>query len=298
MAEATLAGAHRHGRVALRKLDRVEALGDRPPDVLHGHVFADADEALTAALERRRRNGGGAALARHGADCLHVGREVTGDEDRARRVVFDSGAGLREQGVRGLPTARHDEQIAVDRATVDLHRPNDPAPPTCDDLDRPSAAEAHDLGNVHACVPQVARCGDAVLVRSDHDGSLAGLERPVAHQTSDRAGEHDPDEVVAGKDQRLLDRPGCDDDPLCPEAQQDVSRVHRYESALVDAERAGRRENLDGRAADSRAWPVDPLVDENDVIPAFRGRPRCRNTCGAASDDEDVRAAMLDVEPL
>ena len=54
MAEPALAGAHRHGRVALGELDRVEALGDRALHVLLGHVLAEADEA--ASLRRRRRS--------------------------------------------------------------------------------------------------------------------------------------------------------------------------------------------------------------------------------------------------
>ncbi len=61
VAELALAGAHRHRRVALGQLDRVEALGDGALDVLVGHVLADADEALAllrGAVERRRRNGG------------------------------------------------------------------------------------------------------------------------------------------------------------------------------------------------------------------------------------------------
>ncbi len=55
LAHPALAGAHRHGRVALGQLDRVIALVDREPDVLAGHVLAEAREALAAAGAGDRR---------------------------------------------------------------------------------------------------------------------------------------------------------------------------------------------------------------------------------------------------
>ena len=55
LAHASLAGAHRHGRVALGQLDRVIALVDRESDVLAGHVLAEAGEALAAARAGDRR---------------------------------------------------------------------------------------------------------------------------------------------------------------------------------------------------------------------------------------------------
>ena len=113
---AALAGAHRHGRVALRELDRVEALGDRPLEVLVGDVLADADEALVLA--------GGAVVGR-GGNRPAIPSPVTeptastpsgssvGTKMPAARVVLDARTGLREQGVGRLAAAGHDEQVAA-----------------------------------------------------------------------------------------------------------------------------------------------------------------------------------------
>ena len=49
LAHATLARAHRHRRVALQQLERVEALVDRVADVLGRDVLAEAREALAPA---------------------------------------------------------------------------------------------------------------------------------------------------------------------------------------------------------------------------------------------------------
>src|SRR5829696_2774803 len=67
MAQLSLTGPHRHRRVALRELDRVEALCDRALHVLVGDVLADADEAFSlrpGAVVGRCRNDGGTGVAR------------------------------------------------------------------------------------------------------------------------------------------------------------------------------------------------------------------------------------------
>ena len=55
VAELALARAHRRRRVALRELDRVEALADRALHVLRRHVLADAHEALALPVVRTAR---------------------------------------------------------------------------------------------------------------------------------------------------------------------------------------------------------------------------------------------------
>ena len=106
VAETALARPHRHRRVALRELDRVEALGDRVLEVLRRLVLAEADEALVAAVvEDRARHGRLADVAGDGADRLDVGGQVGRHEDAAALVVLDAGARLREQLVVRLRAA-------------------------------------------------------------------------------------------------------------------------------------------------------------------------------------------------
>ena len=83
------------------------------------------------------------------------------------------------------------------------------------------------------------------VVGADHDGALARLERPEVHEPPDAAGQHDPDEVVAREDERLLERSRGDDDPLGAEAVEDPAGVDRDEAALEDPDRAGRSEDLE-----------------------------------------------------
>ena len=121
VAEATLARAHGHGRVALGELDRVEALGDRVAQVLDALVLAEADEALVAvAAEHRLGHGGLADVTRHRAGGVHVRRQVGRHEDPARGVELDACAGLREELVVRLRAATHHEQVALHGAHVEL----------------------------------------------------------------------------------------------------------------------------------------------------------------------------------
>src|SRR5262249_31274404 len=148
VAELPLAGAHRHGRVALRELDRVEALLDRALHVLVGDILAQADEAA-ALLPRHGRVCGclqPAACDRPGR--LDPGGDLGRDEDAGRGRVFDPGAGLREQRVCRLPARRGDQQVAHDRFAVDLDAGYAaPASPRRDPRVAP-LTEIDDAGNV------------------------------------------------------------------------------------------------------------------------------------------------------
>src|SRR5207302_11118765 len=111
VAEPALAGSHRHGRVALRKLDRVEALCACPLQILDGDVFADADEALAPVAGTRRRDL--ADRAGDTADRLDAGRQLGRRDDAAARVVDDARTRLREQRVRRLRRTGSDQAVAV-----------------------------------------------------------------------------------------------------------------------------------------------------------------------------------------
>ena len=126
--------------------------------------------------------------------------------------------------------------------------------------------------------------------RDDHR-ALAGLEPEVADQAQRAVGEHDADEVVAGEHERLLDRAGRDHDPLRAHAQQQVPGLDRHEPALVDAERATGRDELERLVAE----PADVLVDEQHLLTGGRGGPRRREPGAPAADDEHVDAAVLGV---
>ena len=58
LAHPPLAGTHRHRRVALQQLQRVEALVDREVDVVGGDVLAEAGEALAVPAAGPRGRGG------------------------------------------------------------------------------------------------------------------------------------------------------------------------------------------------------------------------------------------------
>jgi hypothetical protein len=61
--------------------------------------------------------------------------------------------------------------------------------------------------------------------------------RPVLDKAADAVREHDADEIVPGKDEGLLDRPGRDDDVLGAEAVE-ARGPRRRERALPPRSRA------------------------------------------------------------
>ena len=105
VAELALAGPHRRRRVALRELDRVEALSDRTLHVLRRDVLAHADEALALALVRRLGRDAREPLAGDAPDGLDPVRKLGRHEDAERVVELHARARLGEQRVRRLPAA-------------------------------------------------------------------------------------------------------------------------------------------------------------------------------------------------
>jgi len=292
VAEPALARAHRHGRVALGELDRVEALRDRTLQVLVRHVFADADEALAllrGAVVGRRGHGAGQAFAGNRSHRLDPGWNVGRDEDSLIGVVLDPCARLREQGVGRLAATRHDEEVTVDLAPVDLDAAQDPPTAAPDDLGQALAPQVVDGPDLDTRLAKEA-CRVAARLVGGHDhGPFARLDAPVLDEPTNAVREHDADEVVPGKDEWLLDRPGRDDDVLGAEAVEHAACVDGNEAAFPDPESPPGGDHLDAVEVD------EALVHEHDVAagPRMLG---CRLTPGSpASDHQDLGSTVLDV---
>src|SRR6185503_12282881 len=293
VAETPLARTHRHRGVALRELDRVEALADRALQILVRDVLADADEAL--ALPGRAVVGGCGHGAREavpgdGADCLDSVGDVGGDEDAAVGVVLDPRARLREQGVGRLAPAGHDEQVTGELAPVDLDRAEQAAAAARDDLADALTPEVVDADQLDACLSERGR-GLAARIIHGHDDRLLGrLDAPVLDQPTNSVREHHPDEVVPREDERLLDRPRGDDDSLGAVAIEDPACVDGHEPAFPDPQRAPGRDDLDAFEGVDES-----LVDEGDLPPRGGVLPSRLAPGLAAADDQYLGAAVLDV---
>jgi hypothetical protein len=293
VAQAALAGAHRHRGVALGELDGVEALADRPLQVLVRHVLADADKALAlarGAVVGRSRYGAVEALAGDRPDGLDPVRDVGRDEHPALRVVLDPRAHLGEEGVGRLAAPGHDEEIAGELASVNLDRPQHASAAAGDDLADALAPQVVDAVDPHACLLQGGGGLAPRFVHGHDNGLLGGLDAPVFDQPAHAVGEHHPHEVVAREDERLLDRPSRDDDLLGAEPVEDVARVDGDEPAFPDPERAPGRDDVYAlQRIDEALVHEDDLPSCGSVLPgSLAPRP-------AAADDQDFGAAVLDV---
>ena len=170
---------------------------------------------------------------------LDAGRELDRDEDAPPGVVLDPGAGLREQGVRGLAARprRGRGRTSIARPSI-VDRPDLAAAPARRDPRRRAVAQVDDARQLHAGALEPA--GDArerSLVGADHDRPPARADRPFVDEPLDGRGEHHADEVVAGEHERLLDRPPSPDhDPARADPMEDGAGVDRDEPALADAE--------------------------------------------------------------
>ena len=119
-----------------------------------------------------------------------------------------------------------------------------------------------------------------------------GLSAEVADQAQRAVGEHHADEVVAGEDERLLDRAGRDHDPLRAHAQQQVAGLDRDEPALVDADARVRARRP--RTARRRTGATFSSTSST-RSPAAAAAARRREPGAPAADDEHVDAAVLGV---
>ena len=315
MAEPALARPHRHRRVPLGELDRVEALRDRVLQVLRRLVLAEADEALVALVaEDGIRDGRLADVPGGGADRLDVRREVGRDEDAARLVVDDPCAGLGEELVVRLRAPRHDDEVAGRDPAVDRDGLDARAAAAGLDVRGLALAEVDDAHDVDARRLEVGRGREATVVRRHHDRALRRLDRPQVDEAARAVGQHHADEVVAGEDERLLDDTGRDDDALRADLDERVAVRDRHEAVLEEPDRDRGREELDAgverslpelgraraarpvgeeRAADGRA-----LVHEDHAVAARRGRRRRLEPRLTAADHEDVGVLVDDLDAL
>ena len=145
----------------------------------------------------------------------------------------------------GWRTPETTSEVAVDRSPVDRDRPDLAAAPARRDPRRRAVAQVDDGRQIDAGALEPA--GDArerALVGADHDRAPARADRPVVDEPLDGRGQHHADEVVAGEDERLLDRARRDDDPAGADPMEDGAGVDRDEPALVDAERVRRCEHV------------------------------------------------------
>ena len=291
-----LARAHRHGRVPLRELDRVESLCDRALHVLRGHVLADADEPLAPAgsVVGSPRHRLLADVTRDGADGAQAGWNLGRHEDALHRLVLDARAGRRQQRVGGLAAARHDDEVATERPTVDRHAPHAAPAAVRAEPRRPAAGfEPERVEDPRAGTLESPLGPAGGGVGRDHDRALPGPDRIPVDESFDGGGQHHPDEVVPGKDQRLVERPGGDDDVLGAKAKKHAAALDRHQPAFPDADRTRGSDHLGPR--DVEVCVLRQLVDEHDA-PAVAGM-RCRGLAPgpAPAHDEHARAPVLDV---
>ena len=248
-------------------------------------------------------------------------------------VVAGLGARLGEQRRGGRAAAGHREQVAGER---DLARPalagagraeRDPlerraalglqnrgpvehvhasARQLIERVARGFLAQVGHGGQLHAVVEQGHGRLEPAVVDRGHHGAAAGAEAVERGQAHGAAGEHHAGQVVAGEQQRLLDRPGGVDDlrgrapgGACRPARPARARRTRRARALRTAPR---RRASRARAASSRACSVAALgeqapaglralVGQHHVGAQLGGRDRRAEARRAAPDHEHVRVA-------
>ena len=216
--------------------------------------------------------------------------------------------------VGGLGAAGHDDEVAVDRATVDDELANPALAALRLDRLRPPLSEVDHLRHRDARLAQHAGRGQATVVHREYGGALAGPDRPGVDEPADGAGEHDPDEVVTGEHERLLGDPRGHDHVVGPHLDEEVAAVDGHEAAFVDADRPCRRQHLDARVAgalsesarvgdpvgvgEQAAARLGALVHERDVAATLGRFDGCFEAGAAAADDEHLHVAVLDVEAI
>ena len=174
---------------------------------------------------------------------------------------------------------------------VDRHRTDASAPPRRCERCRAHLAQVDDRLDLDACALELLRHREALGIGAYDDGGCAGAKGPVVDEAPDRGRQHHADQVVAGEDERLLDRAGRDDDPLGTDPVEEVAGVDGHEPALVNRERPGRRQHL--VRAGCRGGRL--LIDEEDAAALRRGRRGGFAAGGAAADDEHIDAPVLGV---
>ena len=201
--------------------------------------------------------------------------------------------GLGQERVRGLPATRRDDEVAADLLAVEDEPSHAALSTPCDELAGTRVAHVENLDDVDPDLGELVGDRERLVVRAENDRALARLHREVANETAHAVGEHDADEVVPGKHERLLRGAGGDDDSLGPNAVEDRAGVDRDEAPLPDSQCSRRREHLDPSERDVALGEV--LVDEDDARTHLRRLEGSGPPGLAAADDEHARPAMLRV---
>ena len=207
-------------------------------------------------------------LAGHVDVLRHVGeREVA-----ALLVVGGLGAGLRGERGGGRAAPGHHQQVhreaalgGVRAGRADHHARHVPPPARLEhrraadqrhvlalQRSRGSAvgllAQVGNADHLDAGLEQRERRVEAAVVDGRHDRARSRLERVHGDQPPGAAGEHHAREVVAGEEQRLLDRAGRVDLAPGADLMERVALPDRHE-AVEGAERGRVVEDLDARLA-------------------------------------------------
>src|SRR5918995_794216 len=158
------------------------------------------------------------------------------------------------------------------------------------------APEVVDTGDLDPHLSEAVCRLAADLIDRDDGRSLSRLDRPLIDQPADGFRQQDSDQVVAGEEERLLERSCGDHDLLGAIAVEHVSGIDGDEPALPDPESATGGDHLD--AGNLVVDRVEALVDEHDVAALRCVIPGPGETRVASSDHEHVGAPMLAVEPV
>ena len=244
---------------------------------------------------RRRRREHARALAGHRADRLDPVGELGRREDAAapRRSAPCRRPGRSASTPAG---ARRTRRVGRSRPGGRRSRPR-PAVRAARAPAAAAAARSRRSTTSATSAPAPRSRSAAASAVSSAASTTARRPGRIDHRSSmpqDGARRHHAREVVAVEQQRLLDRPGGDDDVAGADAVHDVAAVHRHEPALEDAERARRRDHLDAcereagrlRLARPRARPRGPSARSARAAAAARA---------PAADDQHVDEPVLDV---
>ena len=176
----------------------------------------------------------------------------------------------------------------------------------------PQVDDAHD---VDAGRLQVGRGREPAVVGRQHDRALRGLDRPEVDEPPHAVGKHHADEVVAGKDERLLHDAGRDHDPArlgssraCRRTRPARSRTRRAPIATAGARsstpastapwRSSAALALPARSARSAPPTAGPSSTRITRFPASRRPDRRLEPRLAAADHDDVGVLVDDLDAL
>ena len=107
-------------------------------------------------------------------------------------------------------------------------------------------AQVRHGGQLQPGVEHRERRLETAVVHRGHDRARARTQPVQRNKPADPAGQHHARQVVAGEEQRLLDRPGCEHEPPRADLMQDLALPDGHE-AVVHAECGRIRQKLHAR---------------------------------------------------